>query len=562
MSVVEVMTRLKLSLALATTVALAGCAHGNRDLARVGPIGAPATSIAPLFAPSTTAAAAAPVAPAAAPAPAPASAQGPATGTTTAFATTIIPADDLHDGGLGKPSTFDPPPPVEPLVTSALAAPAAADNAADAGLKLTRLSSEEELALPPREDAAAAARSGRLPDILRHALADNPDVGIAAAQLEGERIAVDIARAGLQPTVSLRAGHGVENYHAAAATPADAVPRTEFGIDLHQTLYDFGRTNYDIARHKALQNSAGYRHLQKLNDIARDITGAYLRILEADEQIRAAEANVASHEDIETLVNAQQTGGNASVADVKRVTTRLEKARTGLIDLRSRKQSARDDFRGVAGFEPGALLPPPRLPSPLPPAAMSSDEYPDNPQLMSVRADVDSLRMQAGLAKSNLEPSIDLDLTTGVKDNVSGDTGETSDFKGMISFNYKLIDGDQRLNTARQIFARIEETKQVYRKKRREYVQALDTAIRTVRTNGQKSASLATRVADSRKVLELYKAQFKDGNKTLFELLDAQMDLYQAESEAIANRYETLQSTFEIYAQRGDLAARLLSEPH
>ena len=69
------------------------------------------------------------------------------------------------------------------------------------------------------------------------------------------------------------------------------------------------------------------------------------------------------------------------------------------------------------------------------------------------------------------------------------------------------------MNTLRQVLIRIDENKHRYRKKRREYVHKLENAIRTVRANMEKSSLLDTRVRDSKKVLSLYKAQFKDGSK-------------------------------------------------
>ena len=396
-----------------------------------------------------------------------------------------------------------------------------------------------------------------LASIIRHTLRDNPDIGIAMAQERGERTSIDIARAGYHPTVNVRAAYGPENYE----TDSDrflGTHRQEYSIELHQSLYDFGRTKSKVDRRKALHNSAGYRRIDKMNKVSMEVAQAYLSIREASEHLTIARQNISSHNEILRLVSESQKAGNATVADVKRVTTRLEKAKTNLIDLRSRKQKAREEFVRLTGLAPNSLIAPPLLPAPLPPKHISSNKYPDNPALLSVRADIDSLRAQAKSAKANLDPSIDLDVSGNVKRNVSGETGMTSGLKGMVSFNYKLMDGDARLNTARQILIRINETKHLYRKKRRAYIQNLESAIRTVRANLKKSSLLETRVRDSKKVLSLYKAQFKDGSKTVFEMLDAQMDLFTTSSEKIANSYGKLRSVYEIYALRGDLVGRLL----
>ncbi len=396
-----------------------------------------------------------------------------------------------------------------------------------------------------------------LASVIRHTLRDNPDIGIALAQERGERTSIDIARAGYHPTVDIRAAFGPENYDTESQRNT-GIARQEFGIDLHQTIYDFGRTKGKVDRSKALHNSAGYRRIDKMNKVAMEVAQAFLSTREAAEHITIARQNITSHNEILMLVSASEKAGNATIADVKRVTTRLEKAKTNLIDLRSRKQNAREEFIRLTGLRPDALMAPPILHAPLPPKNVSSDQYPDNPALLSVRADIDSLRAQSRTAKANLEPSIDLDVSGNVKRNVSGETGMTTGLKGLVSFNYKLLDGESRLNTVRKIFVRINETKHLYRKKRRAYIRSLDSAIRTVRANLQKSSLLASRLEDSKKVLQLYKAQFKDGSKTVFEMLDAQLDLFTTSGEKIANHYGKLRSVYEIYALRGDLVGRLL----
>ena len=434
-------------------------------------------------------------------------------------------------------------------------APARLRKASLAPLFATTTSMAEETDEPAAQ--APVQSYGDLPSILRHTLRDNPDIGIAWAREKDERTAIEIARSALHPTVNIRAAFGPENSNTESAENL-AVPRQEFGIDLRQTIYDFGRARGNIDRRKALYNSAAYRRIDEMNKVALEVSQAYLSILEDGEHIAIARRNVASHEEILHLVSESRKAGNATLADVKRVTTRLEKAKTNLIDLRSRKQRSREEFIRLTGLRPENLAPPPRLGAPLPPRGASSSNYPDNPALLSVRADIDSLRAQARTARANMEPTIDLDVSGNVKRNVGGETGLSHGFKGMLSFNYKLLDGDKRLNIARQIQIRILENKHRYRKKRRDYIQSLENAIRTVRANLKKKSLLATRTRDSAKVLNLYKAQFRDGSKTVFELLDAQMDLFSTSSEKIANHYGTLRSIYEIYSLRGDLVARLL----
>jgi outer membrane protein TolC len=398
-----------------------------------------------------------------------------------------------------------------------------------------------------------------LPSILRHTLRDNPDIGMALARENDERVAIEIAKAARRPEVSVRAAYGLENF-LTESKEQFAVRRGEIGVDLHQTIVDFGRSRGNIMRRKALYSSAVYRRQQRMNQLAMEVSGSFLAIREAMEHLAIARNNVASHREILRLVKASQQEGNSSLADVKRVTARLEKARTALIDLQSRLERDKREFLRLTGLRAESLDSPPRLEAMLPPRDSKPERWPDNPELLSVRADMDSLRAQLDAARAGLKPSIDLDASGSLKDNVSGETGMTRDFKAMLSFNYKLLDGGKGRNVVRQIKFRMRENLHRYRKKRRDYINDLGNAIRNVRAARRKKSLLQRRLGDSRKVLELYKAQFRDGSKTVFELLDAQMDLFAAASEKIANDYSLLRASYEIYALRGALVGRILME--
>ena len=130
--------------------------------------------------------------------------------------------------------------------------------------------------------------------------------------------------------------------------------------------------------------------------------------------------------------------------------------------------------------------------------------------------------------------------------------------RGMLGMRYRLFDGGRRRATERQIDARMLEAELKYRQAYRELVETLDDNAQAIKSSEDKSKFLADSVEAARKVATLYTEQFKVAEKSPFELLDAQQDLYNAERELITNKFDAANATFNNLKLRGTLIHYLL----
>lgn len=398
-----------------------------------------------------------------------------------------------------------------------------------------------------------------LKQVITQTLQTNPDVGITWAR-EKEAIAgIDLAKADYKPQVDVEVSTGVENTFA-AGTKELAVHRTEANIQLNQKLFDFGMTKAKVARQEKLLKSAKLKRREKAEDIAFNVVQAYLEVLKQTDLAAAAARNVKAHEAMAKLVKMSEAEGNATLADIKRVQTRLDSAKSAVLDIDNGLQGASGAFKRITNMNPKKLKRPKVLSARL--GRIKPDQIEavtrNNLALRALIADRESLYSQFQQQTGKRYPEMYLSAQANYKDNVSGDTGQNMDMRGMVGFRYKLFDGGSRTATEQKISARIIEADFDYQKTYSQLIESLEENAQSIKSSDEKAKFLADSVAAARKVVALYTEQFKVSEKSPFELLDAQLDLYNTERDLITNKFDAANATYANLKLRGQLVSYLL----
>ena len=398
-----------------------------------------------------------------------------------------------------------------------------------------------------------------LAEIVAKTILENPEIGIARARAEDSKHAIGVAKAALFPKIDLSLATGLENTYFVNKT-SKGVRRQEASITVKQNLFDFGKTSSDIARARALLASAKLHLVDKTDEIVLNVASAYLDVLEARRFVGISRQNVASHKKLYKLVKANEEGGNATAADTKRVASRQESANANLIDVESKLQAAKEEFRKITKLYPGRLAPPPEFNN----KTFSSDEaeieakLAQNPILLSILEDIKSLRRQLSAAKRGRLPKLTFEGYGNSKKNISGYNDRAHDFRGMIKLSYSLFDGGAKHHGIMQIKARIQENELRYQQLRNELLQEYKNSAQTANASFSKASSINARLKASAKVKRLYIEQFKAGKRTVFELLDAQTDYFNAQSEEITNTFLRLRTKYKKLRLNGKLVETIL----
>ena len=412
----------------------------------------------------------------------------------------------------------------------------------------------------PAEAAAAApllAQGQRmtLAAVVRHAMDNNPDIGIARAQARDAQAGIGVAQVPYLPTVDYSAAMGPEDTYAYDTEISTHATRQEASIRASQLIFDFGKTGADIARAEALSDSAESRLAAKTDEIIMATIEAYLAVLEINLQIGISQQNVAAHEEMHRIVSLNEQAGNGTVADVQKALTRLEAARNQTIDLQAERRAAASTFERVVGVAPGALQ------TPGPPAASRSVTKADvanylatSPLLLSLEQDKQSLEAQKQSLLLDYLPRVTLDGSARYQVNVGGTTPARTDGRMMVTVSGTLFDGMERINKVEQIDARIEETEYRYRRAVDNLEFDIDDSSRVLDTASSRLASIAAQIKSGEEVVSLYTQQFEAGTRGIFEVLDAQQELSASRSAHVTAQFDVLRARYRLLQLTGALA--------
>lgn len=390
--------------------------------------------------------------------------------------------------------------------------------------------------------------------VMLEAIRRSPDVEEARAQLEFAEAGLDVAKAPTRPNVSMRLSSGRE-VTGSNAEPQVTRNRSEANLTVRQLLLDFGVTRSDIQRNEALLTSAEFLLREQIQSVSLQAAEAVLTILESRELLQFARENIQGNEQILELVRLRFEGGNGTEADVQRVEARLSAARSELVDLEGRLRQASDTYRRLVGSEPDRLITPA-----LPRGILPVDEFVAiemglrrNPGLLTLRSDEDSLRLQRQGNQNSFRPRIDFELQGNTSENVSGDSGVSRDMRGMVTMTYQLYDGGRRKAAGRQIDARINQLTASQRLSALELEEAIRQAFTAVTAARNQQAEIRNEIASNRRVNELYLQQFEAGQRNVFDLLDGQQNLFNAQRSFAVSKYDEYRQSYRILERIGIL---------
>jgi outer membrane protein, adhesin transport system len=368
------------------------------------------------------------------------------------------------------------------------------------------------------------------------ALKANPEIQIALAVQDDARYGVHEAWAGYMPHLDLSIGYGREFVKLAGKAGTYRM-RTEGSITMSQNLWDFGVTLNDIRRARASFRSAQWATRERIEAIAYDISSAYLVILQQQKLYDLTVAEMAATRKILKVVTIQKELGLTTSADVGRVQARLESLQSVLLDRRSTLGQSKSTYRRLTGHEPGIAVDLPNSSDAVPATIADAVAQIEtrSPRMAQAVEDRLSLKRQADSQTGNFFPRIGLQLQGNRREDVLGPTGLAQDARAMVTLSYRFFNGGQDIAIKRRIGARLRQADYELDRRQREVEQDLRIDFDALRAAREKIATIDAETASSQKVADLYRQQFRESRRTVFELLDSQQVLFAARANKIVN---------------------------
>lgn len=419
-------------------------------------------------------------------------------------------------------------------------------------------SSEQGGSAPLQETAANEEPPAGTVESLRasivQALRENPEIQIALARQDDARYGVHEAWSGYLPHVDMTVAIGKE-YNQPDFGRTTTLRRTEGVVTVNQNIWDFGTTANDIARARASYRSAQWSTRERIEAIAYDISQAYLNVLERQKLVDLADQEIAATEKILSMVSIQSELGLTTPADVSRAKARLDNVKAKLLDRKSALQQAREAYRRLTRRLPGMTvdLPPAdkALPASAPAAVAMIDDH--NPRMAQAVQDRRSLEKQRASQTGTFFPRVGLVAQGNWKDDVQGPTGTNRDARAMVTVSYSFFNGGRDIATRNRLSARLREADYELDRRRREVEQDIRIDFNALEAARQKISTIENEITATEKVADLYKQQFREGRRSVFDLLDSQQILFDAKARRLTNNTDKMLAEFRVLQQLGGL---------
>lgn len=413
----------------------------------------------------------------------------------------------------------------------------------------------DDLAGPSAVDWIAGFDDPRLSALIIQALDANPTILSARASLEAAEASARSARAGLLPTLD----------GSASVTERDGGPNAgtsySLGLEAAWQADVWGRLS-DTSRAGVLSAEAARAdwHGARLS-IAAATARAWYALNEAALQSDLARQDVATRADQLEIVVRRFNRGVARSSDVRTARSALASSRAALA---SREQveaaAARTLETLLGGYPAGAIAGDSGLPQlgQIPNPGSPESLFERRPDLVAASARLGAAGFSAEAARKALYPSLSLrgTLTDG-----GADLEDIFDLDDLVSSVAASIAAPIFRGGA--LRAERDRTAANARRLAAAYVDTALTALREAENAIDADARLADRVealaeavVEAEAALELVERQYASGVASIFELIDAQTRLINANAQLIAARADRVDNRIALHlAIAGDFTA-------
>ncbi|TPG17624.1 efflux transporter outer membrane subunit [Sphingomonas koreensis] len=426
----------------------------------------------------------------------------------------------------------------------------------------------------------------QLDDLVKRALADNPDVAIAASRVRQARLQEIQARAGGKPTVDAMAGANYIHFSKNAgfsslasllgggagggssgggssgggvALPGDSITTYSAGFDASWELDLFGGDRRGVESAEARAEAAVWNKRDAAVTLAAEVADAYFA-LRLDQQREAILNDEIARQQRALQISAHiAQAGLVPHIDVTRQNSSITSLQAALEPVRADIR-VRAHALGILIGQPPEALTAERTPAsaalapgPVVRAGLPSDLLRRRPDVRAAERQLAGATADIGVAVADLYPKFNL---TGVAEFISTAlsnllTGDSLQLTGSGAVQFPLLDWGKRKAT---VGLRKEDREQAYLNYKKTVLGALrdvEDPLAQIDAERRRNAALRRALTDSETTAHAIEARYQTGFVAQDSLLNAQTDVLKAREQVAISDTELRQETAALFKAIG-----------
>jgi multidrug efflux system outer membrane protein len=421
-------------------------------------------------------------------------------------------------------------------------------------------------------DAASLADEGwwqvyqdpRLQQLIRDALVNNLDVGIAAARVDQARAILGATRLQQLPAVSVSAGAErarTSNFELLPGEPAISnIFQLEGSLSYEVDFWGKYRRATEAARAQLLQSD--FARQDVIAGLVAGVATAYFTLQSLDEQVDITNRTIATRQKFVDLTSAQHDRGTVSELDVATAVGQLAIAKANLPELRRQIGLTEDQLSVLLGHNPDEVLRTPLATqdvtagdaaAPVPAAGLPSSLLERRPDLREAEENLVAANAQVGVAKANLFPTITLTGAGGVASTALSGlfTGPARLWSFGGSALQPVLSPQRNLYELDLADAQKREALLQYQKSVQTAFQEVSDALIARAQYAEVQVQEQSWVTAQRTADDIALARYRVGYASYFNVIDSDRDLFSAELSLSAARLNTQLTVVQLYRALG-----------
>ena len=407
----------------------------------------------------------------------------------------------------------------------------------------------------------ASAQHFDLAGAYRAAAENDPEFQAAAATRDAALESVAIARAALRPNVSFGGSATlVSDSVREPDTGSDTYSRLSLSLEASQPVYRPDRT-VRLGQARIREEKAEIDFAVRVQELIDRVVERYFGVLEATDDYRFAQTN---REAIaQQLRQAQQRFevGLIAITDVEEAKSRFDLASAREIGAKNALDNAREAMRETIGEYPEELASlgedlPLRIPDPADIDEWTGTALERNLMIRSASFAVAIAKEGIRLAGTGGEPAIDVFGQAQAQDSNRNPVGREDVSASVgLRLQWPFYTGGRVSAQTREARALHREAMHMQERARRNAVRLTRQAYLGVESAIARVGALTQAVVSSQSALDAVDAGFQVGTRTSVDVLDAQRDLFQAQNDLAAARYDYIRNALKLRLAAGTLVA-------
>ncbi|SDS30625.1 efflux transporter outer membrane subunit [Pseudomonas oryzae] len=397
----------------------------------------------------------------------------------------------------------------------------------------------------------------RLDALIREALANNRDLGVAVARIEEAAALLRIERANQYPFLDAEVGAGRSSQSRNILPTAETESSyffngaASFEVDLWGKL----RRSTEAARAELLGTESSARNVTI--SLISTVANTYFQLLDLDDRLRISVRTQKSREDALAIIKARYAKGTVPELDVNQAEIEAADAQASVAAFERAVRQTENALSVLVGSRPrdierGAELAQQHMPVEVP-AGLPLTLLERRPDILAAEQQLAAETARIGVARAQRLPSLSLTASFGyasrdLSDLVEGDSENWSVLGNIFApiFNagqLKSIEEAQR--------QRAEQARLRYEQAVLDGLRDVDDSLTALRTSQAEHIARQRQLEAARTAARLSRARYDGGLVSYLEVLDSERSLFQAELLESQTRRQQLGAVVTLYRALG-----------